>query len=152
MEVNLFGLAALVKQVLPHMREQGSGHIINVSSIAGKMVIPMGGGVVQRVQVQRRGLQRCPAYGNQVLRHPGRRCHGRFHPYRAGFPALTALCPARNFARPSGTAGSSLMTTLCSSSARPLTRTACPITLLRTPGGAAVSTRESGIYPGTLSP
>ena len=43
MEVNLFGLAALVKQVLPHMREQGSGHIINVSSIAGKMVIQMGG-------------------------------------------------------------------------------------------------------------
>ena len=42
MEVNLFGLAALVKQVLPHMRGQGSGHIINVSSIAGKMVIPMG--------------------------------------------------------------------------------------------------------------
>jgi NAD(P)-dependent dehydrogenase (short-subunit alcohol dehydrogenase family) len=42
MEVNLFGLATLVKQVLPHMREQGSGRIINVSSIAGKVVVPMG--------------------------------------------------------------------------------------------------------------
>ena len=41
MEVNLFGLATLVKQVLPHMREQGSGRIINVSSVAGKIVMPM---------------------------------------------------------------------------------------------------------------
>ena len=42
-EVNVFGLAALCKLVLPHMRQQGSGRIINTSSIAGKMVIPYGG-------------------------------------------------------------------------------------------------------------
>lgn len=42
-EVNLFGLAELTKLVLPHMRRQGSGRIINTSSIAGKMVMPFGG-------------------------------------------------------------------------------------------------------------
>ena len=43
MEVNVFGLARLTQLVLPYMRKQGSGRIINTSSIAGKMVIYMGG-------------------------------------------------------------------------------------------------------------
>ena len=42
-EVNVFGLARLTQLVLPHMRKQGSGRIVNTSSIAGKMVIYMGG-------------------------------------------------------------------------------------------------------------
>lgn len=41
-EVNVFGLAELCKLVLPIMRKQGSGRIINTSSIAGKMVLPFG--------------------------------------------------------------------------------------------------------------
>ncbi len=41
-EVNLFGLARLVQLVLPTMREQGSGRIINVSSIGGKIYEPLG--------------------------------------------------------------------------------------------------------------
>ena len=41
-EVNVFGLAALCKLVLPVMRNQGGGRIINTSSIAGKMVLPFG--------------------------------------------------------------------------------------------------------------
>ena len=41
-EVNVFGLAALCKLVLPVMRKQGSGRIINTSSIAGKTVMPFG--------------------------------------------------------------------------------------------------------------
>lgn len=43
MEVNLFGLARLTQTVLPYMREQHAGRIINVSSVAGKAVIPFGG-------------------------------------------------------------------------------------------------------------
>lgn len=42
-EVNVFGLARLTQLVLPIMRVQGSGRIINTSSIAGKMVIYLGG-------------------------------------------------------------------------------------------------------------
>ena len=43
LEVNLFGLARLTQLVLPHMREQHDGRIINVSSIAGKAVLLFGG-------------------------------------------------------------------------------------------------------------
>lgn len=43
MDVNLFGLAALCKAVLPGMRERGFGRIINVSSIAGRAVVYFGG-------------------------------------------------------------------------------------------------------------
>lgn len=43
MEVNLFGLAAITKKVLPGMRERGRGRIINISSVAGKAVLYFGG-------------------------------------------------------------------------------------------------------------
>ncbi len=41
-EVNLFGLARLTQLVLPNMREQKSGKIINISSIGGKIYTPLG--------------------------------------------------------------------------------------------------------------
>ncbi len=41
-EVNLFGLARMIQLVLPTMRSQGSGRIINISSIGGKIHEPMG--------------------------------------------------------------------------------------------------------------
>jgi NAD(P)-dependent dehydrogenase (short-subunit alcohol dehydrogenase family) len=41
-EVNVFGLARLVQLVTPHMREQGSGRIINISSVGGKFYEPLG--------------------------------------------------------------------------------------------------------------
>ncbi len=40
-EVNLFGLAHLTQLVLPHMRAQGSGRIVNVSSMVGKVYTPL---------------------------------------------------------------------------------------------------------------
>jgi len=36
-EVNVFGVLTTLREVLPHMRKQRSGHIINVTSIAGRI-------------------------------------------------------------------------------------------------------------------
>ena len=41
-EVNLFGLAEITKEVLPTMRSQKSGMIINISSVGGKIYSPLG--------------------------------------------------------------------------------------------------------------
>lgn len=43
LEVNVFGMARLCQLVLPAMRRQGTGRIVNTSSIAGKIVLPFGG-------------------------------------------------------------------------------------------------------------
>jgi NAD(P)-dependent dehydrogenase (short-subunit alcohol dehydrogenase family) len=42
-EVNVFGLARMTQLVLPHLRRQRSGRIINVSSMGGKIHEPLGG-------------------------------------------------------------------------------------------------------------
>jgi short-subunit dehydrogenase len=39
-ETNFFGVARMVKSVLPHMREARSGRIITIGSLAGLMAIP----------------------------------------------------------------------------------------------------------------
>ncbi|MFI6904574.1 oxidoreductase [Nonomuraea sp. NPDC050394] len=41
-EVNVFAPARLVQLALPYMREQGSGTIINISSIGGEIALPLG--------------------------------------------------------------------------------------------------------------
>jgi short-subunit dehydrogenase len=41
-DVNIFGLANITRKVLPHMRKQQSGKIINISSMGGKMYTPLG--------------------------------------------------------------------------------------------------------------
>ena len=43
LEVNLFGLAALTKAVLPGMRSRGFGRIVNIGSVAGKAAMSFGG-------------------------------------------------------------------------------------------------------------
>jgi NAD(P)-dependent dehydrogenase (short-subunit alcohol dehydrogenase family) len=42
-ETNVFGLACLSRLVLPGMRRQGAGRIVNVSSMGGKLTFPGGG-------------------------------------------------------------------------------------------------------------
>ena len=41
-DVNVFGLARLTQLVLPHLRARGSGRIINISSMGGKIYEPLG--------------------------------------------------------------------------------------------------------------
>lgn len=43
MEVNLIGAARLTQLCLPHMRARRSGKIFNISSIGGKLALPLGG-------------------------------------------------------------------------------------------------------------
>jgi len=43
LEVNLFGAARLIQLILPYMRQQQGGKIVNISSIGGKIATPLGG-------------------------------------------------------------------------------------------------------------
>lgn len=40
MDVNYFGIVRCIQAVLPHMKKRGSGHIINIASMAGKVGSP----------------------------------------------------------------------------------------------------------------
>jgi short-subunit dehydrogenase len=42
-ETNVFGLVRLTQLVLPGMRARGAGHIVNLSSMGGKLTFPGGG-------------------------------------------------------------------------------------------------------------
>ena len=41
MDINYFGTVALTKAVLPHLLEKQSGHIVNISSVMGKIGTPL---------------------------------------------------------------------------------------------------------------
>ncbi len=40
-EVNVFGALRLIQKVVPYMRENGEGKIINISSVAGRVTTPV---------------------------------------------------------------------------------------------------------------
>lgn len=42
-ETNLFGSVWVLQAALPHLREQGGGHLIQISSVAGVTAMPLGG-------------------------------------------------------------------------------------------------------------
>ena len=42
--VNVFGVVACIQAVIPHMRAQNWGHIVNISSILGKRAVPQTAG------------------------------------------------------------------------------------------------------------
>lgn len=42
-DVNVFGTLRMIRAVVPHMRKQRAGRIINISSIAGKLSTPVNG-------------------------------------------------------------------------------------------------------------
>jgi NAD(P)-dependent dehydrogenase (short-subunit alcohol dehydrogenase family) len=42
-ETNLFGAIWVAQAALPHLREQGDGHLVQISSVAGVTAMPLGG-------------------------------------------------------------------------------------------------------------
>jgi NAD(P)-dependent dehydrogenase (short-subunit alcohol dehydrogenase family) len=42
-DTNVFGLLGVTQEIVPLMREQGSGAVVNVSSVAGRIATPRGG-------------------------------------------------------------------------------------------------------------
>lgn len=59
-EINVFGLAHVTQEVLPHMRKQHSGHILNISSIGGLRSFP-GVGFYNATKFAVDGLSECLA-------------------------------------------------------------------------------------------
>ncbi|WP_262709680.1 SDR family NAD(P)-dependent oxidoreductase [Hymenobacter fodinae] len=58
-EVNVFGAMRLAQLVLPKMRENRYGKIVNISSVGGKIAFPLGG--VSRQQICRGSAERQPS-------------------------------------------------------------------------------------------
>jgi hypothetical protein len=56
MDVNYFGTFYATRAVLPVMKKQGAGHIINVSSVAGKRVFRGEGGAYNVTKYAMQGL------------------------------------------------------------------------------------------------
>jgi short-subunit dehydrogenase len=42
-DVNVYGVMRMIRAVVPQMRQQKAGRVINISSIGGKLVIPVNG-------------------------------------------------------------------------------------------------------------
>jgi short-subunit dehydrogenase len=94
MEVNFFGPEALARAVLPSMLAQKSGHIVVISSVAGKIGVPMRSGYsatkfalhgffeALRAEEERNGIHVtmvCPGYIRTEISLSALRADGRRH-------------------------------------------------------------------------
>ena len=94
MEVNFFAPEAMARAVLPHMLEQKSGHMVVISSVAGKFGVPMRSGYCAtkfalhgffealRAEEERNGIHVtlvCPGYIRTDISLSALRGDGRKH-------------------------------------------------------------------------
>jgi NAD(P)-dependent dehydrogenase (short-subunit alcohol dehydrogenase family) len=42
-DVNVYGVMRMIRAVVPHMRQQKAGRIVNIGSVGGKLVVPVNG-------------------------------------------------------------------------------------------------------------
>ena len=68
-ETNFFGLVRMVEAVLPIMRSQGGGRIINISSLAGLSAVPFLG-FYSASKFRPRRIQRGPLQRGQAVPYP----------------------------------------------------------------------------------
>ena len=159
-ETNVFGLVRLTQLVLPRMRAQRWGKIVNVGSMGGRLSFP-GGGPLPRDQARARGDLRRAALRAARLRHRrdpararpdhdrvrrgGRREHGG---QRAPRRPATGRIPTRSSTRPSAPSPKAPTTARCACSGagpdrvakvieKALTRRRPPARITITPVGEA---------------
>ncbi|MEV0196012.1 SDR family NAD(P)-dependent oxidoreductase [Nonomuraea sp. NPDC050691] len=100
LETNLFGAVWVIQAALPYLREQRSGHIIQLSSAAGVIAMPLGGAyhaskwALEGLNEARPGLRRSPPTSRRGRRKAARRRPGRRGPGPAQARRLRQPAPA----------------------------------------------------------
>ncbi len=89
-EVNVFGAVAMIKAVLPFMRQRRSGRIINITSMGGLMATP-GLSFYHGSKFALEGISSSLGKEVEALRHPRHGSRARYVPYRLGGKIHAAL-------------------------------------------------------------